>query len=122
MYRIVQNLNKKSLDQLISSMFLFNLCLSTPVVTVTVKIFMLSDMTLLHVQLEDEKRSFKHVFVSAPNGEEEKVKERFVKEGISPSQLIVRSAKEREQPAQELCQADLVIMPSRTEGFWSGCT
>ena len=68
-------------------------------------------------KLEDEERSFKLVFVGAPNGEEEKVKERFLKEGISPSQLIVRSAKEREQLAEEFCQADLVIMPSRTEGF-----
>ena len=67
--------------------------------------------------MEDEERSFKLVFVSAPYGEEEKVKERFVKGGISPSQLIVRSAKEREQLAQEFCQADLVKMPSRTGGL-----
>ena len=67
--------------------------------------------------LKGEERSFKLVFVGAPNGEEEKVKERFLKEGISPSQLIVRRAKEREQLAEEFCQADLVIMPSRTEGF-----
>ena len=53
MYRIVQNLNKKSLDRLISSMFLFNLRLSMPVVTV--KIFMLRDVTLLHVQLSSWK-------------------------------------------------------------------
>ena len=68
-------------------------------------------------KLKGEERSFKLVFVGAPNGEEEKVKERFLKEGISHSQLIVRSAKDREQLAEEFCQADLVIMPSRTEGF-----
>ena len=68
-------------------------------------------------KLEDEERSFKLMFVIAPYGEEEKVKERFLKEGISPSQLIVRSAKDREQLAEEFCQADLVIMPSRTEAF-----
>ena len=68
-------------------------------------------------KLKDEERSFKLVFVGAPNGEEEKVKKKFFKEGISPSQLIVRSAKEREQLAEQFCQADLVIMPSRTEGF-----
>ena len=45
--------------------------------------------------MRDEERSFKLVFVGAPNGEEEKVKERFLKEGISPSQLVVRIAKER---------------------------
>ena len=37
------------------------------------------------------------MFVGAPNGEEEKVKERILKEGISPSQLVVRIAKEREK-------------------------
>ena len=68
-------------------------------------------------KLKDEERSFKLVFVGAPNGEEEKVKERFLEEGISPSQLIVRSAKEREQLAEQFYEADLVIMPSRTEGF-----
>ena len=68
-------------------------------------------------KLKDEEHSFKLVFVGAPNGEEEKVKERFLKEGISPSQLIMRTAKEREQLAEEFCQADLAIMPSRTEGF-----
>ncbi|XP_067019588.1 uncharacterized protein [Acropora muricata] len=68
-------------------------------------------------KLKDEEHSFKLVFVGAPNGEEEKVKERFLKEGILPSQLIVRRAKERKQLVKEFCQADLVIMPSRTEGF-----
>ena len=43
-------------------------------------------------KLKDEERSFKLVFVGAPDGEEEEVKERFLNEGISPSQLIVRSA------------------------------
>ena len=41
------------------------------------------------------------MFVGAPNGEEEKVKERFLEEGISPSQLIVRIAKEREKFDEE---------------------
>ena len=68
-------------------------------------------------KLKDEERSFKLVFVGARNGEEENVKQRFLKEGISPSQLIVRSAKEREQLAEEFSQADLVLMPSRTKGF-----
>ncbi|XP_015770346.1 PREDICTED: uncharacterized protein LOC107348784 isoform X2 [Acropora digitifera] len=65
-------------------------------------------------KLED---SFKLVFVGAPNGKEEEIKERLLKEGISRRQLIVRSAKEREQLAQQFYEADLVIMPSRTEGF-----
>ena len=69
------------------------------------------------VKLSDEERSFKLVFVGAPDGEEGKVKERFLKEGILPCQLIVRSAEEREQLAKQFYEADLVVMPSRTEGF-----
>ena len=64
-----------------------------------------------------EPHLFKLVFVGAPNGEEEKVKEMLLKEGIAASQLIVRSYKEREQLAAQFCEADLAIMPSRSEGF-----
>ena len=67
-------------------------------------------------KLKDEG-SFKLVFVGAPDGEEDQVKERFLKEGILPIQLIVRRAKDREQLVKEFYEADLVIMPSRTEGF-----
>ena len=67
--------------------------------------------------LKDEERSFKLVFVGAPDGEEDKVKERFLEEGILPSQLVVRSAKERDQLARQFYEADLVMIPSRTEGF-----
>ena len=67
-------------------------------------------------KLKEEECSFKLVFVGAPNGEEEKVK-KFLKEYISASQLIVHCAKEREQLVKEFYEADLVIMPSRTEGF-----
>ena len=68
-------------------------------------------------KLKDEECSFKLVFVGAPNGEEEKVKERFLKEGISPSQLIVCSAKESNQLAEEFCQADLVKCPQELKGL-----
>ncbi|XP_015748513.1 PREDICTED: uncharacterized protein LOC107328287 isoform X2 [Acropora digitifera] len=67
--------------------------------------------------LKDEERSFKLVFVGAPDGEEDKVKERFFKEGILPSQLVVRSSKERDELVKQLYQADLVLMLSRTDGF-----
>ena len=67
--------------------------------------------------LKDEERSFKLVYVSAPGGEEVKVKERFLEEGILPSQLIVSSSKERDELAKQFYEADLVMMPSRTEGF-----
>ena len=68
-------------------------------------------------ELKDKKTSFKLVFVGAPNGKEEKIKKKLLNEGILRHQLIVRSAKEREQLAQQFYEADLVIMPSRTEGF-----
>ena len=67
--------------------------------------------------LKDEECSFKLVFVGAPNGKEKKVMKRFLKKGISPSQLIVCRAKEREQLVDKFYEADLVIMPSRIEGF-----
>ena len=64
-----------------------------------------------------EPHLFKLVFVGAPKGEEEKVEEMLLKEGIAASQLIVRSYKEREHLAAQFCEADLAIMPSRSEGF-----
>ena len=64
-----------------------------------------------------EPHRFKLVFVGAAKGEEEKVKEMLLMEGIEASQLIVRSYKEREQLAAQFCEADLAIMPSRSEGF-----
>ena len=68
-------------------------------------------------ELKDMPQPYKLVFVGAPSGEEEKVKEMLLKEGIAPSQLTVRSFKEREQLFQQFSEADLAIMPSRTEGF-----
>ena len=60
---------------------------------------------------------FKLVFVGAPRGEEEKVKKLFLMEGIAPSQLIVRSYGKRQQLAAQFYEADLAIMPTRSEGF-----
>ena len=75
------------------------------------------DLAACAVAKLKEEGSFKLVFVGAPEGKEDQVKERFLKEGISPIQLIVRKAKDREQLVKEFYEADLVIMPSRTEGF-----
>lgn len=62
--------------------------------------------------------SYTLVFVGAPEGKQEEVKESLLKCGISPKQLIVRSYREsRESLAELFCEADLAIMPSRTEGF-----
>ena len=62
--------------------------------------------------------TYKLVFVGATSGEEEKVADLLLKQGIDRSQLRVRRFNEsREQLAQLFCEVDLVIMPSRTEGF-----
>ena len=56
--------------------------------------------------------------VLAPTGEDEKVKDLFLQQGIDRSQLTVRCFNEsREKLARLFCEVDLVIMPSRTEGF-----
>ena len=69
-------------------------------------------------ELKDEPQPYKLLFVGAPNGEEEKVKDLLLKQGIDRSQLTVRCFNEsREQLAQLFCEVDLAIMPSRTEGF-----
>lgn len=67
-------------------------------------------------QLKD--KSYQLKFVGAPKGKEEKVASRLVGYGIFRSQLTVGCFKEdREQLARLFCEADLAIMPSRTEGF-----
>ena len=68
-------------------------------------------------KLKDEEHAFKLVFVGAPIGKEEQVKEMLLNEGILPRQLTVCSARERKQLAQQFYEADLFVMPSRTEGF-----
>ena len=60
----------------------------------------------------------KLVFVGAPSGEEEKVTERLLKEGIARNQLVVRRFNEsRKHLAELFCEVDLAVMPSCTEGF-----
>ena len=62
--------------------------------------------------------TYKLVFVGATSGEEEKVADLLLQQGIDCSQLIVRCFNEnREQLARLFCEVDLAIMPSRTEGF-----
>ena len=67
-------------------------------------------------QLKD--KSYQLKFVGAPKGKEEEVVSKLLHYGIPRSQLTVRCFKEdREQLANLFCEADLAIMPSRTEGF-----
>ena len=67
--------------------------------------------------LKDEEHAFKLVFVGAPSGKEEQVRELLLNEGILPRQLIMRRGKERIQLAEQFYETDLFIMPSRNEGF-----
>ena len=62
--------------------------------------------------------NIKLVFVGAPEGELEEVKNRFLKCGIRATDLTVRSfLKDRQSLKRLFCEVDLVVMPSRTEGF-----
>ncbi|CAH3180165.1 unnamed protein product [Porites lobata] len=68
------------------------------------------------VELQDS--SYSLVFVGAPDGRQDEVAEILLQSGISKNQLIVRSFVKDKQRLRELfCEADLAIMPSRTEGF-----
>ena len=58
------------------------------------------------------------VFVGAPHGKHEEIAKRFVDFGIPEKRLRVRGYMNiREALKQLFCQVDLVLMPSRTEGF-----
>ena len=63
-------------------------------------------------------KSYLLQFVGAPNGKEKEVTNEFLKCGIPSSQLIVRGFVERRDVLKRFfCEADLAVMPSRTEGF-----
>lgn len=63
-------------------------------------------------------KSYLLIFVGAPKGKEEEVKNNLLKSGISRTQLIVRGFIESRGELEKLfCETDLAIMPSRTEGF-----
>ena len=69
-------------------------------------------------ELKDEPKPYKLLFVGAPSGEEEKVKDLLLEQGIDPCQLTVRRfCESRGQLCGLFCEADLVVMPSRTGGF-----
>ena len=68
------------------------------------------------VELKDS--SYHLVFVGAPDGKPEEVVENLLQSGISRNQLFVRRFIQRKERLKKLfCEVDLVIMPSRTEGF-----
>ena len=58
------------------------------------------------------------IFVGAPNGKEEEVRNLFLKYGIPEEKLTVRGySPSREDFRKMLHEFDLAVMPSRTEGF-----
>ncbi|XP_044170560.1 NLR family CARD domain-containing protein 3-like [Acropora millepora] len=57
------------------------------------------------------------VFVGAPEGKHTDVTKHLLDSGISERRLTVRGFRDREALKREFCEADLVLMPSRTEGF-----
>ena len=62
--------------------------------------------------------SYRLIFVGAPDGKEEEVAENLLKCGISRAQLVVRKFVQSNEILKKLfCEVDLVIMPSRVEGF-----
>ncbi|XP_067034510.1 uncharacterized protein [Acropora muricata] len=69
----------------------------------------------------DQRLKGKHyslLFVGAPEGKQDEVRERFLKYGITGEQLRVREfVKSRKRMKELFCEADLVIMPSKSEGF-----
>ena len=68
------------------------------------------------VELKD--RSYHLIFVGAPDGKQDEVAKNLLKSGIDKKQLTVRKFMHSKEGLRELfCEADLCIMPSRTEGF-----
>ena len=58
------------------------------------------------------------LFVGAPKGKQDEVRERLLKYGITEEQLTVREfVKSRERMKELFCEVDMVIMPSKAEGF-----
>ena len=57
------------------------------------------------------------VFVGAPEGKHDGIAKRFLDFGIPANRLRVRGYTDREALKRLFCEVDLVLMPSRTEGF-----
>ena len=58
------------------------------------------------------------IFVGAPEGKQEEVREKLIQRGIAEAQLTVRKfIRCRDRMKDLLCEADLAIMPSKSEGF-----
>ena len=69
----------------------------------------------------DQRLKGKHyslLFVGSPEGRQDEVRERLLKYGITNEQLTVREfVKSRERMKELFCEVDMVIIPSKSEGF-----
>ncbi|XP_015750005.1 PREDICTED: uncharacterized protein LOC107329865 [Acropora digitifera] len=69
----------------------------------------------------DQRLKGKHYslrFVGSPEGRQDEVRERLLKCGITNEQLTVREfVKSRKRMKELFCEVDMVIMPSKSEGF-----
>ena len=69
----------------------------------------------------DQRLKGKHyslLFVGSPTGTQDEVRERLLNCGIDKKQLTVREfVKSREKMKELFCEVDMVIMPSKSEGF-----
>ena len=65
-----------------------------------------------------KNKPYELTFVGAPEGKQEEVKDRLLQCGIAKEQLTVRRfVQSRDRMKDLLCEADLAIMPSKSEGF-----
>ena len=62
-------------------------------------------------------RDFHLVFVGAPEEKHQEIAKRFLGFGIPANRLRVRGYIDREALKRLFCEVDIVLMPSRTEGF-----
>ena len=67
-------------------------------------------------QLKGKRYSL--LFVGSPEGKQDEVRDRLLNCGINKKQLTVREfVKSREKMKELFCEVDMVIMPSKSEGF-----
>ena len=65
-----------------------------------------------------KEKPYKLIFVGASKEKQEEVRERLLRCGIAAKQLTVRRfVQSRDRLKDLLCEADLAIMPSKSEGF-----
>ena len=65
-----------------------------------------------------KKKPYHLIFVGAPDGKQDRVTRKLLRRGIAVEQLTVRKFIQRRDGMKDLlCEADLAIMPSKSEGF-----